>query len=264
MKLVNSNKTKPVVITPNHIMGIISSLNSTYQLNIFLILLKNLKDFSQKEFDKHLAGQKALLEHEVLTMKISLSDIAKSSEYREVKTAFLKMSKIICEIRYNEDSVEKIWSGSLFSVSIPIKANYSSIIMVNMDVVVARLFINFNRNKSRRASYYSKINTNIRHHTKFKNSLKLYLYLSLWRNCSNHEISLIDLCNSLGLSKSYSNPSNFKKHILEPSYQILKDFNDVWFDLDKSKIKKDSNNENIIELHVINMVNVEIVKPSRF
>lgn len=168
------------------------------------------------------------------------------------------MSKIICEIRYKEDSVEKIWSGSLFSVSIPIKANYSSIIMVNMDVVVARLFINFNRNKSRRASYYSKINTNIRHHTKFKNSLKLYHYLSLWRNSSNQEISLIDLCNSLGLSKSYSNTSNFKKHILEPSYQILKDFNDVWFDLDKSKIKKDSNNENIIELHVMNIVNVEI------
>lgn len=252
MKLESNRKIKSIVITPNHIMGIISSLNSSYQLNIFLLLLENLKDFSQKEFNNHLAGQKALFEQEVLTMKISLSDIAKSSEYREVKTAFLNMSKIICEVRYTEESIEKIWSGSLFSVSVPLKANYSSNITVNMDVVVARLFINFNRNNYRQPSFYSIIDTNIRIHTKFKNIVKLYLYLSLWKNKPFIKISLTELCNTLGVSKSYSIPANFKQHILVPSYQVLKDFNDVWFDLDKVKISKAPNKGHIIELQVIN------------
>lgn len=258
MKLESNRKIKSIVITPNHIMGIISSLNSTYQLNIFLLLLENLKGFSQKEFNNHLAGQRALFEQEVLTMKISLSDIAKPSEYRDVKSAFLNMSKIICEVRYTEEPIEKIWSGSLFNVSIPVKANYSSIIKVNMDVVVARLFINFKRNNYHQPSFYSKIDTNIRLHTKFKSSVKLYLYLSLWKNKSFIKVSLIELCDSLGLPKAYNTPSNFKKHILEPSYSILKDFNDVWFDLDQVKISKEFNKDHIIELKVMNRETVQM------
>ena len=262
MKLESKRKIKSIVITPNHIMGIISSLNSSYQLNIFLLLLENLKDFSQKEFNNHLAGQKALFEQEVLTMKISLSDIAKPSEYRDVKSAFLKMSKIICEVRYTEESIEKIWSGSLFSVSIPVKANYSSIIRVNMDVVVARLFINFNRKNNNEPSFYSKMDTNIRLYTKFKNSIKLYLYLSLWRNKQFLKVRLTDLCDSLGLTKTYNNPSNFKKHILEPSYLILKEFNDVWFDLEKITISKNKDCEHVIEFRVINK-EVEQIEQSK-
>lgn len=252
MKLENDRKIKSLVVTPNHILGLISSLNSTYQLNIFLLLLEKLKDFSQKEFNNYLAGQKALFEQEVLTMKINLSDISKPSEYRDVKTAFLKMSKILCEIRYKEDSIEKIWSGSLFSVSIPVKANYSSIIKVNMDVVVARLFINFNRNNYKQPSFYSKIDTNIRRHTKFKNSVKLYLFLSLWKNKPFLKVRLTELCDSLGLTKTYNSPSNFKKHVLEPSYPILKEFNDVWFDLDKITISKNKESEHVVEFKVLN------------
>ncbi|MFD1770650.1 replication initiation protein [Sphingobacterium suaedae] len=257
MKLENDRKIKSIVVTPNHIMGIISSLSSTYQLHIFLLLLEKLKGFSQKEFNNYLAGQKALFEQEVLTMKINLSDVSKPSEYRDVKTTFLKMSKILCEIRYKEDSIEKIWSGSLFSVSIPVKANYSSIIKVNMDVVVARLFINFNRNSDKLPSFYSKIDTNIRLHTKFKNSVKLYLYLSLWKNRPFFKVRLSELCNSLGLTKTYNNPSNFKKHILEPSYPILKEFNDVWFDFEKTIISKNRKDEDVVDFKVLNRETAE-------
>lgn len=145
MRQIDRRKNS-IVLTPNHILDVMSFLDSTYQLHIFLLLIKNLKDFGQKEFNHYLAGQKALFEQEVLTIKIPLSEISKPSEYRDVKKAFLDMSKITCEIRYSEAKEDKIWSGSLFNVTIPVKANYSSSIKINMDVVVARLFINFNRN----------------------------------------------------------------------------------------------------------------------
>lgn len=246
-----------IVLMPNHILDVLSFLDSTYQLHIFLLLIRNLKDFGQKEFNHYLAGQKALFEQEILTIQIPLSEISKPSEYRDVKKAFLDMSKIPCEIRYIEHKVDKIWSGSLFNVTVPVKANFSSMVKVNMDVVVARLFINFNRNHHQQPSFYSRIDTNIRLHTKLKNTIKLYLYLSLWKNKSIVKVSFVDLCNSLGLPKSYFSVSNFRKHILEPASQVLREFNDVWFDLDKIDIKKNKVGEHILEMKILTK---EIVK----
>lgn len=53
------------------------------------------------------------------------------------------------------------------------------------------------------------------------------------------------------MSKTYNIPSNFKKHILEPAYPVLKDFNDVWFDLEKNTISKNGKGEHVIEFRVL-------------
>ncbi|MGG5905542.1 hypothetical protein, partial [Sphingobacterium daejeonense] len=91
----------------------------------------------------------------------------------------------------------------------------------------------------------------------------LYLYLSLWKNKSSIKIDLSDLCDFLGLSKGYYNPSNFKKHILEPSYLILKEFNDVWFDLHCVKISKGFNGGHLLHLKVTNREMVELEEKKR-
>lgn len=252
------NRAKSVIITPNHVMDVLNSLNSTYQLHVFLLLIEKLKGYGQKEYDKYQSGQRALFELDTLTLKIPLSNISKASEYRDVKNALLEMSRIHCEIRYKEDSVDKIWSGSLFNTTIPVKANYSSIIKINMDIVVARLFINFNRNKDSRPIFYTTVDTNIRRYTKSKNALKLYLYLCLWRNKSFIKIKLSDLCNYLGLPKSYSSSFNFKKHILEGSYTILKSFKDVWYELEDIKFKSNEFNETILQLKLMTFDRLKI------
>jgi plasmid replication initiation protein len=235
---VTENRRKSLVVTPNHVMDLLSFVDSTYQLHIFLLILENLKGFAQKEFDNHLSGQRSLFGEEVIVMQIALSEISNASEYRDVKKAFLNMSKIHCEIKYDESNERKIWSGSLFSVSIPVVPNYSSFVKIRMDVVVAKLFINFRRNQNRLPAYYSKLDTNIRLFTRTKNTIKLYLYLSLWRSKSQINVKLDDLCLSMGLPKAYRIPSNFKKHILEPAREVLRKFNDVWFDFDRSSIHK--------------------------
>lgn len=245
------NRAKYAVLTPNHVMDVLNSLNSTYQLNVFLLLIENLKDYGQKEYDKYQSGQRELFEQDTLTINIPLSNISKASEYRDVKNALLEMSRIHCEIRYKEDSVDKIWSGSLFNTTIPVKANYSSIIKINMDIVVARLFINFSRNTSKQPIFYTTVDTNIRRCTKSKNAIKLYLYLCLWRNKSFVKIKLSDLCNYLGLPKSYSSSYNFKKHILESSYTILKSFKDVWYELEDTQFKSNNVNDTILELKLV-------------
>ncbi|MGG5905532.1 hypothetical protein, partial [Sphingobacterium daejeonense] len=151
MKRGYIGRSKSIVLTPNHLMDVVSSRDSTYQLNIFLLLIEKLKDFAQKEFDTYLAGQKALYEQEVLILKIPLSSISNPSEYRDVKKAFLKMTEIQCKILFKEANEEVEWKGNLFNVEIRSKANYSSNIKIKMDIVVARLFIKFNRNNYKQA-----------------------------------------------------------------------------------------------------------------
>jgi hypothetical protein len=102
------------------------------------------------------------------------------------------------------------------------------------------------------------VDTNIRRYTKSKNALKLYLYLCLWRNKSFVKIKLSDLCNYLGLPKSYSSSYNFKKHILESSYTILKSFKDVWYELEDTQFKSNHFNDTILELKLMTADRVKI------
>jgi len=257
-KVENKNTRFEQIRTPNHVLELMSFLSSTYQLNIFLLLIEHLKEFGNQEYANYQSGQKALFAREVLTIKISLSEISKPSEYRDVKKAFMEMSKIHCEIKFKELGENKIWCGSLFTVSIPMQPNYSSIVKINIDVVVARLFINFNRNEKREPIFFSKINTDIRLATKFKNSIKLYLYLCLWRNVHHFKKNIEDVCHSLGLPKAYYTPYNFKKHVLEISYPILKSFGDVWYEMDDIKISKNKKNENILDCKIYTKEKVEM------
>jgi len=244
--------------TPNHVLELLPFLSSTYQLKIFLLIIQNLREFGEIEYVNYQAGQKALLAQDVLSLSIPLSEISKPSEYRDVKKVFIEMSQILCEIKFKERGENKIWSGSLFSVSIPANPNYSSIVKINMDVVVARLFINFYRNEKREPIFYSKINTDIRMVTKLKNVIKLYLYLCLWRNVHQLNKSIKEVCDTLGLPKAYHLPHNFKKHLLEVSYPILKSFGDVWFEMNDIKIKKNKKNEYVLDCKIYTREKVEI------
>src|SRR5690606_34833378 len=97
---VTENRRKSLVVTPNHVMDLLSFVDSTYQLHIFLLILENLKGFARAELNNHLSGQRRLFGEEVTVTQIPLSEIANASEYRDVKKAFLNMSKIQCEIKY--------------------------------------------------------------------------------------------------------------------------------------------------------------------
>lgn len=239
-----------LIRTPNHVFDLISSFDSIYQLHIFLMILDQLQKYTIKEYNEHKAGQLVLFQQDVISINIRLDSISKPSEYRDVKTALLKMSRIICDFKYKDDKEERQWSGSLFSVNVPVKGSYSSQIKIILSKTVADFFILFNRNKKSSPIHFSKINTDIRNATNKKNTIKLYLFLATWRNRPFAKISLIDLCNYLGLGKSYLIPTNFKKHILEPANKILLMFNDVWFDFDKSEIDRNSVGETIITLKI--------------
>ncbi len=251
--IANVDQTK----TPNHVLELIAFFNTLYQLKIFLLLIKYLQDLWHKEFINYQAGLKVINDQEALIINIPMSQICNPSEYGDVKEAIIKMAKIICKIKYKEFCEYKVWYGSLFSVSISDKPNNSSIVKINMNVVVARLFINFCRNEKREPIYYSKINTNIRLITKSKNTIKLYIYLCLWRNVNFLRKNFVEICDTLGLPKSYYNPNNFKKHIIEVAYPVLKKFGDVWYELEDTKISKNNKNEYILECKIYTKENAE-------
>lgn len=263
MNRVTKQKDLSYIITPNHVFDIISSLQSIYQLRIFLIILENLHEYTQLEFNNHLAGRKAMNDIDVLIIHIPLSKISKPSEYRDVKKAIKIMTKIHCQIKFYDLGKLSNWIGTLFNAIIPDQPNHNSTLKIKMDVHVAKLLINFRRNDYKLPSFYSKIDTSIRCTTRFKNVIKLYLYLSLWREKEFREVQLDELCQYLGLPKSYYTTSNFNKHILEPSITVLKEFNDVWIESEKTSIYKNKTGSVMIRLSIMTKDRARIIKAKK-
>src|SRR5690606_16371990 len=85
----------------------------------------------------------------------------------------------------------------------------------------------------------------------------------LWREKDFREVKLEDLCQYLGFPKSYYTTSNFNKHILEPSITVLKEFNDVWIEAEKTSIYKNKTGLLMIRLSIMTKDRARIIQAKK-
>jgi glycerophosphoryl diester phosphodiesterase len=225
-----NTKNLDLITTPNRILEAIAEF-SVYQLRIYVTIVELLREAAKKSFDEGNVAVQDILSQEMISLCIPLKKISKPSEYRDVKKSLLQMSKISCEITYNENNKKQMMSGSLFSVDLPLEANWKSTIKIMLHPQVAKLMLTFQRNNEGKPIYYSRFSPNIIQSIRNKHTIRLYFLLCLWRNRSNMNISVDKLYQFLGLGSTYSLFSNFKKHILIPSHKDLANHGDVWFDI---------------------------------
>jgi plasmid replication initiation protein len=233
-----------LIVTPNRILEAIAEF-SVYQLRIYATIIELLQEAAKKSFENGPVAIEELLGREMISLCIPLKKISKPSEYRDVKKSLLQMSKINCEITYNDNGKKQMMSGSLFTVDIPLEANWRSTLKIMLHPQVAKLMLTFQRNKEGQPIFYSKFNPAVIQALKNKHTIRLYFLLCLWRNRGSMIVSVDNLYQSLGLGSTYSLFSNFKKHILLPSYRDLANHGDVWFDINDPKFIVKQGNKTI-------------------
>lgn len=228
-----------LIVTPNNILEAVAEF-SVYQWRIYAAIILLMHEETKRSFEHGQIVITEFLQKDIILLNIPLSKISKPSEYRDVKESLLAMSKINCEIVYSECGKKQIMSGSLFTVDIPVVANWKSSVRIRLHPQVAELLLTFQRDFQGRPIFYSFFRPDIIFILKSTYQIKLYYFLCSWRNKATRHIKIEELYRLLGIVEKYSAFSDFKKHILLPCYKVLHNRGDVWFDInDKSFLKKD-------------------------
>lgn len=219
-----------LIVTPNNILEAVAEF-SVYQWRIYAVIILLMQEETKKSFDNGQIVIKEFLQKEIILLNVPLRKISKPSEYRDVKESLLKMSKISCEIGYNEKGKKQIMSGSLFTVDIPVIANWKSSVKIRLHPQVAQLLLTFQRDFQGRPIFYSFFRPDIIFLLKSTYHIKLYYFLCSWRNKATSHIKIEELYRVLGILGKYDLFSDFKKDILLPCYKALHKRGDVWFDI---------------------------------
>ncbi|XWN34676.1 MAG: replication initiation protein [Roseivirga sp.] len=80
---------------------------------------------------------------------------------------------------------------------------------------------------------YSKYMVEISMASSSRYVMRLYQFISHWRDKTKKVVTLEELRDTLELGEKYEKPKDLRKFILEPSIKDLKDRADVWFEIDK-------------------------------
>jgi len=80
---------------------------------------------------------------------------------------------------------------------------------------------------------YSKYIVEISMASNSRYTMRLYQFISHWRDKTKKVVTLDELRDILELGEKYEKPKDLRKFILEPSIKDLKDRADVWFEIDK-------------------------------
>lgn len=220
-----------LINTPNRVLEVVADF-SLYQLRIYATIIELLHDELKKSFDDVNYPKNANLGRDMLSVLIPLHKISKPTEYRDVKQSIILMTKVNCEIIYYIDRRKQIMSGSLFTVDMPVEANWGSTIKISLHPEVAKLMIVFQRNHLGEPIFYSQFIPGIIQTLRNKHNVKMYIFLCLYRHKELIPVSVEFLYHFLGLNESYKLFSNFKKHILIPASIELAKKGDIWFDID--------------------------------
>lgn len=231
MAIVQQRNNTELIRTPNRVLEIDADLTA-YQLKIYITILDELRELTERSFADGKAAIKWILEKDVILLSIPLRKISKPTEYRDVKKSLLKMSKIECEITYYKHDKKQIMSGSLFTVDMPIKANWKSVMKITLHPQVAMHMLIFQLDAKGTPVYYSQINPNIVRSLKGKHTIRLYMLLCLWRNKGRIRISVDKLYHFLQISSKYKSFPSFKREVLCKAAKDLAEQGDIWFDID--------------------------------
>lgn len=209
------------------------------QAKILLCLIKNL----QKEIKADMAGKdwkQGTLFDEVkgmLRVGLSLSEISRPDQYRQVYAAAEELQKISVELKSPKEGYIRIASlipmldvPKIHDKYVSPKLKGKAVMYVSILREVAEKLIEVEKNINGKPQFFTKYLYEVAMASRNKYTWKLYTIISSWKEKGGFTIKLNELREQLGLdSTEYPEYSDFKRRVLRPVQKELETKADCWF-----------------------------------
>ena len=231
-KLILLPTVKNYIYQPNRITNAIYNY-TLLQERIFTAIIYYLQDPIKSSMANRDFRQLDLFTEgtDKIRVNIPLREISQPKQYHQVKQAIKEMAGIVLEIPFKtKDNKNYLRITSLFSAYIPEKADYTSIISIDIEKGVAEKIIEIDKNEiSNHPINYTRYVYEIAQNAQTKYTSKMYKLISSWKKKGGFMIKIEDIKENLGVKGMYPNYADFKRRILLPVQLELYEKADCWF-----------------------------------
>lgn len=253
---------KKVVYQPNHLTN--AQYNYTLiQERIFNYIIFYLQTYMNKVMNGAVVVQMDIFEQkekDYIDIEIPLALIGKPRQYGEIRQRAVEMMTITVEVNltnHNKEKVNRVQS-MLTHVDIPDKdeKRRSGTLPIRISKVIAMLMLNIERRNGTPICYTSFL-FNIALQAQNKYTSRIYKLISSYKRPADtapgmYRVSYEKFRDILQIGNKYRDYEAFKRCVIMPVYEELKEHGDIYFELSESR---DPNKK-------INMLNFIIKYPT--
>lgn len=207
-----------------------SSFNySLVQMKVFILMIDNLQAAIQEHLNGKQIGQLTLFsqpEKDTVKLSIPLKKFGLSANrYDELRMAAEQMCSISIELpeHLNVDGELIIGFASLIAKA-ECKKQYARVIDITLLKDVAEYLIAVDKG-------YTKYIKEVILLLDSPYAMKLYMYLSSWKDKGGCAITMVNFRKLLSIEKKYPSYRHIKQWILDPCSAQLKNCGDIWFEV---------------------------------
>lgn len=236
------------VIQPNRVTETSFKGFTLIMHKIFTAIQMQLQDAVQHSMNDQIVSQLDLFSNNSndVVLKIAYSSIIKTkTHYDDVRKALMSMATLAAEIPYkDENGKSMLLMTGLLKAVIPERPDFSSEIEIRIDKRMAHLLVEVDKNSSGGPINFTKFSYDVAQSATCLHTPPLYKILSSWKSKEFFKIKYSELRNMLGINEDqYAKFSDFKRRVLQPVLEDLKNVSDVWFSYEHYRFKTKENGE---------------------
>jgi hypothetical protein len=170
---------------------------------------------------------------------VPLKYIATPAQYKDVKKAAFDMMSRVIRMRgkdlKNRDTIE--FTGLFSSIVMTEERSGTLQVMIRRDV--AEMLIDIPRNDAGRPVQYTGFILEVALKARNKYTPRMYKFISSWKERGGVYVSLDELRNMLSMGDKYTDYNDFKRSVLLPAQEELKQHADCWYNVsDMEEVKE--------------------------
>lgn len=169
---------------------------------------------------------------DLITVDLPMYYIGEPNQYPAVRKATEEMCKILVVMR-DPEKKERTVSGLFSAIKSLDQGKRSNQLTIEIRKDVAHLLMHIDYNHYYKSpANYTQFLIQVVHQSKNKYTTPIYKLISSWKVKGGFQIPLQKLKEQLGIEdKKYANYAHFKRSILLPVQEELKEFGDCWFNV---------------------------------
>lgn len=225
------NKNYKLIFQPNRVTDSYYSGFSLTHNRILLSVINNLQPLIHKKMKGEDLSQLKLFsgESQIMTVKIPFKTLSDDGHYNHIYSSAEDLLKLSVKNYDKEKNIHE--SYVLFHhVSEPIIEDNNKMLSIEITERSAKFLIEMNHKNNGQPINYTSYNYGIAMNLQSKYSLRLYMLISSWKKKGGFVIDYPELRKKLSVEDiEYKNYNDFKKRVLVPAMEELKNIGDCWF-----------------------------------
>ncbi len=190
---------------------------------------------------------------DLLKLNIPLSEIGRPDQYNEIRESVKQLASVVVAIPYTtKEGREMERITGLIRADLERIRDRSSIMTIEIEKKVADILIKIDRGLDGTPKNYTRHAYEVTKNATCKFTPVIYKLLCSWRKKGEFKISLEELKLDLCIPDMYKEYRDFKRRVLVPVMEELKEIGDCWFDCTKkSFIEKKKGKPTMLHFKVI-------------